>query len=84
MEQVGWCVLSVVVRTMRVGAPVQVKWFDAGKFEYFAPASSLFMVQMILFAWVEMRRYQVRSHIRTRTHTHAHIHAHTHESTKSA
>jgi hypothetical protein len=36
----------------------QVAWFDAGKFEYFAPASTLFIVQMILFAWVEIRRYQ--------------------------
>lgn len=33
-----------------------VAWYDAGKFEYFAPASSLFGVQMLLFAWVEIRR----------------------------
>ncbi|KXZ44933.1 hypothetical protein GPECTOR_60g710 [Gonium pectorale] len=35
-----------------------VAWYDAGKFEYFAPASSLFGVQMLLFAWAEFRRYQ--------------------------
>ncbi|GIL88996.1 hypothetical protein Vretimale_16284 [Volvox reticuliferus] len=35
-----------------------VAWYDAGKFEYFAPASSLFGVQMLLFAWAELRRYQ--------------------------
>ena len=32
--------------------------YDAGKYSYFAPASSLFMVQMVLFAWVEFRRWQ--------------------------
>jgi light-harvesting complex I chlorophyll a/b binding protein 2/light-harvesting complex I chlorophyll a/b binding protein 4 len=35
-----------------------VSWLDAGKFEYFAPASALFGVQMFLFAWAEFRRYQ--------------------------
>nr|AAB40979.1 light harvesting complex a [Volvox carteri f. nagariensis] len=35
-----------------------VAWYDAGKFQYFAPASSLFGVQMLLFAWAELRRYQ--------------------------
>lgn len=34
-----------------------VAWYDAGKFEYFAPTNSLFGVQMLLFAWVELRRY---------------------------
>lgn len=38
------------------GPAAAVKWFDAGKFEYFAPASSLFIVQMFLFAWAEIRR----------------------------
>jgi hypothetical protein len=31
-------------------------WFDAGKAEYFAPASTLFLVELILFAWVSLRR----------------------------
>ncbi|PNH00627.1 Chlorophyll a-b binding protein, chloroplastic [Tetrabaena socialis] len=35
-----------------------VAWYDAGKFEYFAPASALFGVQMLLFSWAEFRRYQ--------------------------
>ncbi len=33
-------------------------WYDAGKFEYFAPASTLTIIQFFLFAWVEIRRYQ--------------------------
>lgn len=33
-----------------------VPWYEAGKFEYFAPASTLFGVQMLLFAWVELNR----------------------------
>lgn len=33
-----------------------VAWYDAGKFEYFAPANALFGVQMLLFAWAELRR----------------------------
>ncbi|GAQ79026.1 light harvesting chlorophyll a b-binding protein [Klebsormidium nitens] len=32
-------------------------WFDAGKAEYFAPASTLFLVELILMGWVEGRRY---------------------------
>ncbi len=40
--------------------PAQVAWFDAGKYEYFAPPSTLFAVMIPLFAWVEIRRYQVR------------------------
>ena len=32
--------------------------YDAGAFEYFAPSSSLFAVELFLFAWVEGRRYQ--------------------------
>eukprot|EP00197_Chlamydomonas_leiostraca_P002672 CAMPEP_0202857030 /NCGR_PEP_ID=MMETSP1391-20130828/117_1 /ASSEMBLY_ACC=CAM_ASM_000867 /TAXON_ID=1034604 /ORGANISM="Chlamydomonas leiostraca, Strain SAG 11-49" /LENGTH=258 /DNA_ID=CAMNT_0049535777 /DNA_START=9 /DNA_END=785 /DNA_ORIENTATION=+ len=35
-----------------------VKWFEAGAFPYFASAGALFGVQMLLFAWVEFRRYQ--------------------------
>lgn len=40
------------------GPAAQVPWFEAGKYEYFAPPSALFAVMMILFAWVEMRRLQ--------------------------
>ncbi|MEW5318963.1 MAG: hypothetical protein WDW38_010141 [Sanguina aurantia] len=34
-----------------------VSWVDAGKYEYFAPTSTLIVVQAFLFAWVEARRY---------------------------
>ena len=40
------------------GPAAKTPWFDAGKFEYFAPASTLTIVEFILFAWVETRRYQ--------------------------
>jgi light-harvesting complex I chlorophyll a/b binding protein 2 len=33
------------------GPAAQVAWFDAGKYEYFAPASSLFIAELFLFAW---------------------------------
>lgn len=45
-------------RGIGLGGPAaQVKWFDAGAYEYFAPAKALFLVQMFLFAWVELRRW---------------------------
>jgi hypothetical protein len=37
-----------------------VAWYDAGKFEYFADAKTLFGVQMLLFAWVEFNRWVAR------------------------
>lgn len=40
------------------GPAAATPWFDAGKFNYFAPSSSLFIVELFLFAWVEVRRYQ--------------------------
>eukprot|EP00775_Hariotina_reticulata_P004546 gene4546-4798_t len=40
------------------GPAAQVPWFEAGKFEYFAPPSTLFAVMMFLFAFVEFRRLQ--------------------------
>ncbi|KAI5066125.1 hypothetical protein GOP47_0018749 [Adiantum capillus-veneris] len=33
-------------------------WYDAGKVEYFAPASTLFVIEFILFHYVEVRRWQ--------------------------
>jgi light-harvesting complex I chlorophyll a/b binding protein 2/light-harvesting complex I chlorophyll a/b binding protein 4 len=48
-----------VLKSAGLGGPAaQVPWFDAGKFEYFASADALFGVQMLLFAWVELRRLQ--------------------------
>lgn len=40
------------------GPAARVPWFEAGKYSYFAPPNSLFVVQMLLFAFVEARRYQ--------------------------
>jgi hypothetical protein len=40
------------------GPAAKVPWYEAGAYKYFAPASSLFIVQLFLFAFVEARRYQ--------------------------
>ncbi|KAL7153279.1 hypothetical protein ABFS83_04G156600 [Erythranthe nasuta] len=34
------------------------KWYDAGKSEYFASSSTLFVIEFILFHYVEIRRWQ--------------------------
>ncbi|KAH9298723.1 hypothetical protein KI387_030405, partial [Taxus chinensis] len=34
------------------------KWYDAGKVEYFASSSTLFVIEFILFHYVEIRRWQ--------------------------
>jgi len=34
------------------------KWYDAGKAEYFASSSTLFVIEFILFHYVEIRRWQ--------------------------
>ena len=34
------------------------KWYDAGKVEYFASSSTLFVIEFILFHYVELRRWQ--------------------------
>ena len=42
-----------------IGGPAaKVPWYEAGAYTYFAPASTLFIVQLFLFGWVEARRYQ--------------------------
>lgn len=33
-------------------------WYDAGAVEYFAPSSTLFVIEFILFHYVEVRRWQ--------------------------
>jgi hypothetical protein len=38
------------------GPAAQIPWFEAGKYEYFAPPSALFASMMFLFAFVEFRR----------------------------
>ncbi|CAL8466833.1 g6369 [Coccomyxa elongata] len=40
------------------GPAAATPWFKASDFTYFAPTSTLFIVELILFAWVEVRRYQ--------------------------
>ena len=40
------------------GPAAKVPWYEAGAYKYFAPASSLFIAQLFLFAFVEARRYQ--------------------------
>ncbi|KAF2311312.1 hypothetical protein GH714_021666 [Hevea brasiliensis] len=35
------------------------QWYDAGKAEYFASSSTLFVIEFILFHYVEIRRWQV-------------------------
>lgn len=39
------------------GPAAQIPWFDHAKFTYYADAHALFGVQMLLFFFVEMRRY---------------------------
>lgn len=34
------------------------QWYDAGKSEYFASSSTLFVIEFILFHYVEIRRWQ--------------------------
>ncbi|CAI0431531.1 unnamed protein product [Linum tenue] len=34
------------------------EWYDAGKQEYFASSSTLFVIEFILFHYVEIRRWQ--------------------------
>lgn len=40
------------------GPAAKQAWYEAGAYNYFAPASTLFAVQLFLFAWVEFRRLQ--------------------------
>lgn len=42
---------------MRFSTKTQA-WYDAGAGSYFAPPSTLFAIQLFLFAWVEGRRMQ--------------------------
>eukprot|EP00250_Pteridium_aquilinum_P015364 c22542_g2_i1 orf=316-870(+) len=42
----------------KVGVLSVPAWYDAGKAEYFAPASTLFVIEFILFHYVEVRRWQ--------------------------
>lgn len=39
------------------GPAAAVPWYEAGKYEYFAPPAALFASMMFLFAWAEGRRW---------------------------
>jgi light-harvesting complex I chlorophyll a/b binding protein 2/light-harvesting complex I chlorophyll a/b binding protein 4 len=48
-----------LLHSIGMGGPAAaVPWYEAGKYEYFAPPQALFAVMMFLFAWAEMRRLQ--------------------------
>jgi light-harvesting complex I chlorophyll a/b binding protein 2/light-harvesting complex I chlorophyll a/b binding protein 4 len=48
-----------ILSNLGTGGPAaQQAWYDAGAGSYFAPSSTLFAIQLFLFAWVEGRRMQ--------------------------
>jgi light-harvesting complex I chlorophyll a/b binding protein 4 len=51
----GILIPEVLTKVGILSVPV---WFEAGKVEYFAPASTLFVIEFILFHYVEIRRWQ--------------------------
>ncbi|GAX85975.1 hypothetical protein CEUSTIGMA_g13391.t1 [Chlamydomonas eustigma] len=61
-----WAMLGVagilfqeLLGDLNVGGPAaEVPWFDQKTFQYYAPPSTLFIVMMFLFSWVEINRYQ--------------------------
>ena len=42
----------------KIGIISVPKWYDAGKAEYFASSSTLFIIEFIPFRYVEIRRWQ--------------------------
>ncbi|KAL6281337.1 hypothetical protein ACE6H2_018218 [Prunus campanulata] len=58
-----WAMLGVVGMLLpevftSIGILNVPKWYDAGKAEYFASSSTLFVIEFILFHYVEIRRWQ--------------------------
>ncbi|KAL5981250.1 Chlorophyll a-b binding protein 4, chloroplastic [Asimina triloba] len=58
-----WAMLGVVGMLLpevftKIGIINAPQWYDAGKAEYFASSSTLFVIEFILFHYVEMRRWQ--------------------------
>jgi light-harvesting complex I chlorophyll a/b binding protein 4 len=51
----GMLIPEVLTKAGLLNAP---EWFDAGKGEYFASSSTLFVIEFILFHYVEIRRWQ--------------------------
>ena len=52
---VGMLLPEVLTKIGIINAP---QWYDAGKAEYFASSSTLFVIEFILFHYVEIRRWQ--------------------------
>lgn len=58
-----WAMLGVVGMLLpevftKIGIINAPQWYDAGKAEYFASSSTLFVIEFILFHYVEIRRWQ--------------------------
>ncbi|PIN06641.1 hypothetical protein CDL12_20800 [Handroanthus impetiginosus] len=58
-----WAMLGVAGMLLpevftKIGIINVPKWYDAGKEEYFASSSTLFVIEFILFHYVEIRRWQ--------------------------
>jgi len=51
----GMLIPEVLTKAGLISAP---QWYDAGKSEYFASSSTLFVIEFILFHYVEIRRWQ--------------------------
>ncbi|KAK1630762.1 hypothetical protein QYE76_005077 [Lolium multiflorum] len=51
----GMLIPEVLTKAGLLNAP---EWYDAGKGEYFASSSTLFVIEFILFHYVEIRRWQ--------------------------
>ncbi|KAG9451356.1 hypothetical protein H6P81_011321 [Aristolochia fimbriata] len=51
----GMLIPEVLTQIGLINVP---KWYDAGKAEYFASSSTLFVIEFILFHYVEIRRWQ--------------------------
>lgn len=51
----GMLIPEVLTKIGLINAP---QWYDAGKAEYFASSSTLFVIEFILFHYVEIRRWQ--------------------------
>ncbi|QCE13920.1 chlorophyll a-b binding protein P4, chloroplastic [Vigna unguiculata] len=58
-----WAMLGVAGMLLpevftKIGIINAPQWYDAGKSEYFASSSTLFVIEFILFHYVEIRRWQ--------------------------
>lgn len=58
-----WAMLGVVGMLLpevltKIGILNLPNWYDAGKQEYFASSTTLFVIEFILFHYVEIRRWQ--------------------------